>query len=69
MAGGRRGPGEGSVYYDNSRGLWVGAVPLPEDGTGKRKRRKVTGKTEAEARRKMKNLQKEHESEIGRAHV
>lgn len=62
MAGGRRGYGEGSVYYDNSRGLWVGAVPLPEDGTGKRKRRKVTGRTETEARRKMKNTQKEYES-------
>lgn len=61
MAARRRGQGEGSVYFDDSRGVWVGAISLPEDGTGRRKRRKVTGKTEAAARRKMKQLQREYE--------
>lgn len=61
MASRRRGHGEGSVYFDDSRGLWVGAISLPEDGSGRRRRRKVTGKSEAAARRKMKHLQKEYE--------
>lgn len=62
MAAQRRGHGEGSVYFDESRGRWVGALSLPEDGTGKRKRRKVTGKSEAAARRKLRELQREYEA-------
>ena len=36
---GSRANGEGSVYYEKSRGRWVGAVTLPDGG-----RRRITGR-------------------------
>lgn len=48
-----RGNGEGSVYQRSSDGLWVGAVTLP---TGKRK--PVYGRTQREAREKMRDVQR-----------
>jgi hypothetical protein len=42
----RRAHGEGSIYYEEVRGRWVGVYDLGLDPfTGKRRRRKVTGET------------------------
>jgi hypothetical protein len=45
---GRRGSGEGSVYYITGRRLWAAAVSLPGGG-----RKVVKAKTKVEALRKM----------------
>jgi hypothetical protein len=52
----RRGHGEGSLFFDEGRNRWVGVVDLGRDGTGKRRRIKVTGRTRTEARAKLKAL-------------
>jgi len=52
----RRGNGEDSIYFDPDRNRYVGAVSLGFGGSGRRLRRKVTGKTKAEVRRKVKEL-------------
>jgi integrase len=49
---GRRGSGEGSVYYITGRKLWAAAVSLPGGG-----RKVVKAKTKAEALRKMREIQ------------
>lgn len=48
----RRQRGEGSVYYDEKRGLWVGRLDLGYQG-GKRKRRTVYAKTQKACIAKM----------------
>ena len=53
MARARRGRGEGSVYQRESDGLWVGTASLEFDGTGKRRRKTVYGKTKTEALAKL----------------
>lgn len=55
---GRRGHGEGALFYEEDRDRWVALLELPPDGTGRRRRRKVTGRTKTEARRKMRQLQR-----------
>jgi integrase len=55
---GRRGHGEGALFYEEDRDRWVALVELPPDGSGRRRRRKVTGRTKTEARRKMRRLQR-----------
>lgn len=55
----RRGRGEGSVYQDGSR--WVGVADLGTDPvTHRRIRRKVTGRTKTEARKKLTEMLAEH---------
>ncbi len=54
--GKRRGHGEDSVYFDEDRNRFVGAVSLGAGPDGKRIRRKVTGKTKQEVRDKLKAL-------------
>lgn len=49
----RRPPGTGSVYYDATRGRWVGTYEAGWTTRGTRRRRKVTGRTEAETRRRL----------------
>lgn len=47
---GRRTPGDGSVYFDASKGVWVGSVSVGRDPqTGRRVRRKVSAATKTEA--------------------
>ena len=42
----RRSRGDGSVFYDASRGCWVGSVDIGRDPeTGRRRRRKVSAAT------------------------
>ncbi len=58
---GRRAPGDGSVYFDGSRGVYVGAIDLGRDlDTGRRMRRKVSGATRREVRSKLDELRQEH---------
>lgn len=48
----RRGAGEGCLYK-HANGLWAGVVQLGVDENGKRRRRTVYGKTQAEVLRKV----------------
>jgi integrase len=56
-----RGRGEGSIFYDEAKKRWVCQISLPPDGTGKRKRPKVTGKTKLEVQDKLRKLQNKAE--------
>lgn len=59
----RRSHGEGSIFFEEARSRWVGTVDLGHDGTGKRRRAKVTGRTKTEVRDKLRALQ--HQAEAG----
>ncbi len=50
----RRGHGEDAIYFDAAKNRYVGAVSLGFGPDGKRNRRKVTGRTKAEVRDKLK---------------
>lgn len=54
----RRGRGDGALFYEEDRDRWVGLVELPPDGSGRRRRRKVVGRTKTEARRKLREIQR-----------
>ncbi|MFI9101666.1 tyrosine recombinase XerC [Streptomyces fildesensis] len=56
--------GEDSIYWDKSKGRFVGAVSLGYTSAGKRNRAKVTGKTKTEVRRKLRDLKKDLEAGI-----
>ena len=45
--------GEGAVTFDKSVGLWTGRLDLGRNAAGKRVRVKVTGRSRAEARKKL----------------
>lgn len=51
----RRPHGTGSVYYDADRARWVGTYEAGWTVRGTRRRRKVYGHTEAEARRRLRD--------------
>jgi integrase len=55
----RRGRTEGSIYYREADGQWVGSVSLGYDGNGKRKRRVVYGASKQEVQEKLRQLQTE----------
>jgi hypothetical protein len=57
--GQRRGHGEDSIYWDPSKNRYVGAVSLGFTPAGTRIRRKVTGRTKAEVRGKLRELHQE----------
>lgn len=59
MTQARRGHGDDSIYFDAANGRYVGAVSLGRDASGKRVRRKVTGRTKTEVRRKLRTLRQE----------
>ncbi len=61
MSGGRRGRGEGAVYFEADRGRWVGALDLGRNGDGRRVRRKVVGSTAKEARDALRKLREDVE--------
>lgn len=52
----RRMKGDGSIYYDEKRKLYVGQITLGTDENGKRKRKTVYGKTKAEVRAKLQGV-------------
>lgn len=58
----RRGKGEGSIFEEPDRNRWVGVVDLGPDGTGKRRRVKVTGPTRTEVTRRLKQRRAELEA-------
>jgi integrase len=60
--GQRRGHGEDSIYWDSSKHRYVGAVSLGFTPAGTRIRRKVTGRTKAEVRSKLRELHQEVDS-------
>jgi integrase len=63
---GRRGHGEGSIYQRKSDGRWIGGMDLGYIN-GKRKRRVVYGKTQAEARDNLRALQRQHDDGLNLA--
>jgi integrase len=64
MSTGRRGRGEGAVYFEADRSRWVGVLDLGRNGDGKRIRRKVTGSTAKEARDALRKLRDEIEAGV-----
>lgn len=56
----RRDKGEGSLYQRGD-GMWVGAVDLGYDGTGKRRRKTVSSRSYEDAGRKLRKLRREAE--------
>ena len=50
----RRGHGEDAIYFDAAKNRYVGAISVGFGTDGKRIRRKVTGRTKAEVRDKLK---------------
>jgi len=58
----RRGHGEDSIYWDESKNRYVGAVSVGFSASGARVRKKVTGRTKAEVRDKLRDLHKQVES-------
>ena len=55
----RRPHGDGSVFYDEARKCWVGRIELDPGPDGKRRRARVTGETEKDAARKLRELRKQ----------
>jgi integrase len=60
----RRGHGEDAIYFDASRSRYVGAVSFGYGTDGRRLRRKVTGRTKAEVRDKLKELHRDLDSNV-----
>lgn len=57
---GRRSRGDGAIFFDKSRGCFVGQIDLGRDpDTGKRRRPKVSGKTRTEVKEKLDTLREE----------
>jgi hypothetical protein len=52
----RRGHGEDSIYWDESRKRYIGAVDLGLSPAGTRLRKKVSGKTKVEIRDELPEL-------------
>jgi integrase len=60
----RRGRGDDSIYFDKSKGCYVGEVSLGYTASGRRRRRKVYGKTKTEVRDGLKELRAEIETGV-----
>jgi integrase len=66
----RRGHNEGSIYKDEAKGRWYGAVSFGYGPDGKTWRRhKVSGRTRAEVVEKLKQLQAERDSGVQPEHA
>lgn len=59
MSAKRRGHGDDSIYWDAEKRRYVGAVSLGHDASGKRRRRKVSGRTKADVRDKLRQAREE----------
>jgi integrase len=51
--------GDGSIFWDKRRQRWIGIFTSGRDASGRRIRRKVTGRTKTEARQRLRALQRE----------
>lgn len=64
----KRQSGEGGLYYDTKRNLWIGVVDVGMTEDGRRKQKRVTSRSQATARRKLEDVKKEirdHGSPLG----
>lgn len=52
----RRGNGEGAVYFNQKRNRWEGQLDLGRDESGRRVRRKVTGKTRSAVAERLREI-------------
>ncbi len=59
----RREYGAGSIYHRRSDNRWVGTLEAGWTVTGGRRRVAVTGKTEAEVRRKLRDKKRQLQTE------
>lgn len=53
----RRSSGDGAIYFDEKRNLYVGQITMGRDEKGKRKRKTVYGNTKSDVKAKLKNIQ------------
>ena len=60
--GTRRGHGEDSIYWDESKNRFVGAVSLGFSASGTRIHKKLTGRAKAQVRDKPRELHKQVDS-------
>ena len=60
----RRGAGEGSIFKDPHSGRWRALLDVGEDASGRRSRRKVSGRTRAEVAAKLRGLQRDVEDGV-----
>lgn len=60
----RRGAGEGSIFKDQRTGRWRALLDVGEDASGRRRRRKVSGRTRAEVAAKLRELQRDLEDGV-----
>lgn len=60
----RRGAGEGSIFKDPHSGRWRALLDVGEDASGRRSRRKVSGRTRAEVAAKLRELQRDIEDGV-----
>lgn len=64
----KRQSGEGGLYFDNKRQLWIGVVDIGLTPDGRRRQKRVTSRSQATARRKLEDVKKEiqdHGSPLG----
>ncbi len=60
----RRTKGEGSIYLDKNRKLWIAQLTLGISEKGKRVRKTISGKTKVEVVNKMKKYLKEDDTSV-----
>jgi integrase len=60
----RRGRGEDSIYWDDTKGCYVGAVSLGYSPSGTRIRKRVMARTKTEVREKLKELHQQAENGV-----
>lgn len=51
------GYGEGTIFYSNSKGKWMGQINVGKGEDGKIKRKSVTGETPEEVKQKLKQIE------------
>lgn len=58
----KRKSGDGGLYYDKKRDLWIGVVDIGLTPDGRRKQKRVSSRSQTTARTKLRNLQAEIEA-------
>ena len=53
----KRANGEGSIYYNEKKRLYIGQVVMGYDENGKLKRKSVSGDNKTEVRQRMKQIE------------
>lgn len=60
----RRSKGDGGLHWDERRQRWIASVTLGYDGRGKRIVKKGSGRTKTEAKRKLREVLRNHEDGV-----